>query len=296
MSVTFLKRITIPEYNAIDAVNYSTLKHILKSPRHFRHVRTAGTAQTEAMSLGLACHSATLEPDKFESDYSVWNQRTKSGRTSPRNGKSWDHFLRCNIGKTVITEKQYEIATVMRDSVRSDPTSMQFLVAGEAEVAMVWVDPITGLLCKGRVDWLARIDLEPVIVGLKTAVESGLDAFSRQSNRLLYHLQWAMYREGFVALTGEIPRVVEIAVESKPPHDPVVYEIGPDVIEPGIVLFRQAMGEVAKCRRTNTWPGQGRGEIVSLTLPSWAAGVPSDEDVSLDMTGIDMSALEGLEA
>lgn len=289
-------RIPVPEYNEIDAVNYSTLKYVLKSPRHYYHAKTIGTEQTPAMALGTACHCAILEPERFSDEFAVWDSQTKSGRSAPRTGKAWEHFRRVNAGATILTTKQYETAAAMRDAVRADPIAMQFLSEGDAEVALVWTDEATKLLCKGRVDWITRIDGEPVIVGLKTAADAGFDAFSRQSNRLLYHLQWAMYREGYHTITGEIPRVIEIAVESKVPHDSVVYEIGSDVIEPGLALYREALDEVARCRDKGVWPGQGGGEIVSLVLPAWAAGVPSDDEVALDMTGLDMSAIEGLES
>ncbi len=288
-----LSRIPLDEYYALtDAVNYSTAKWVLKSPRHFRHVADHGTDRTECMLQGTATHAAILEPDKFASDFVVWNVLTKngSGKVAPRTGSAWDHFQRCNPDKTIITEKQHALAVAMHDAVWADDTARPFLAGkGEAEVALVWTDPETGLVCKGRVDRLTDINGEPTIVGIKTAIESGADAMSKQSNRLHYHMQWAMYREGYRVITGQIPRMIEIVVESKAPHDPVTYEITEGVIQPGLNIYREALDEIARCTATGKWPGQGGGEIVSLTLPTWAAGIP--EDVGFDMTGI-----EGTEA
>jgi hypothetical protein len=88
--------------------------------------------------------------------------------------------------------------------------------------------------------------------------------------------------------------MVEIAVESKPPHDPVTYEIGIDVTGPGLIIYREALDTIARCGDLDEWPGQGGGQVVPLVLPAYAAGIPSDEDVALDMGGIEVAAgLEG---
>lgn len=250
---TFPQRIPIDAYNAIEAVNYSTLKHILKSPRHYRHAKDVGTVQTEAMIGGIATHVAVLEPERFAVDFVVWDAPTKngSGKVAPRTGAQWEHFKRLHPDKTILTVAQHEHALAMQEAVRADPSAAQFLQSGEAEVALVWTDEETQLLCKGRVDWITEIDGEPVIVGLKTAVESGPETFPKQANRLLYHLQWAMYAAGYETLTGKMPRVVEVVVESKPPYDPVTYEIGLDVTGPGLAIYREAMFELARCGDSN---------------------------------------------
>lgn len=302
-NVRFPQRIRIDVYNAIEAVNYSTAKYSLKSPLAYRHVVDNGTKTTGPMTLGSACHVGVLEPERFERDVVIWNEPTKKGdKVAPRNGGAWEHFKRLNAGKIILLQDEHDGVCSMRDAVRSDPVAAPFLERGEAEVAMVWTDPETGLLCKGRVDWITSglfdgdrfvsdPNGEPVIVGLKTAAEAGARMFAKQAARLYYHLQWAMYQEGYRVLTGRTPHMVEIAVESEPPHDTVAYEIGLDVTGPGLVLYHEALETIARCRKQGSWPGQSGGKIVQLVLPSYAAGIP--DDVALDMTGLEVGGLEG---
>jgi hypothetical protein len=102
-----------------------------------------------------------------------------------------------------------------------------------------------------------------------------------------------MYSEGFRLLTGEFPRVIEIVVESRAPHDTVVYDVGLEVLEPGRALLRTALDRLAQCGDCDEWPGQGEGKIQSMMLTPWAMGTVSDESVALDMSGIEVNGEEG---
>jgi len=58
------------EYQAIQAVNFSSLKMMRESPLHYRHALTAIRAESPAMALGSAVHCAVLEPGRFALEYS----------------------------------------------------------------------------------------------------------------------------------------------------------------------------------------------------------------------------------
>ena len=69
------------EYNEIDAINWSTLKHIQRSPAHFKYLLDNPPKQTAAQSFGVAVHEAILEPDKFQENYIIapdLDKRTKA--------------------------------------------------------------------------------------------------------------------------------------------------------------------------------------------------------------------------
>ena len=150
-------------------------------------------------------------------------------------------------------------------------------------MTLLWDDPATGLRCKARVDWLDESTPgEPRLVGIKTARRAGREPFARQAGEMMYHLQWAHYRAGYHAITQIWPEMVEIVVESSPPWDVVVYHPSELTIGAGEQLVRQALDDLAECRRLQAWPGQGRGEVVELELKPWAAGMPED-------TGLDWS-------
>ena len=158
----WLKRIPLNEYNALEAERYSHLKHILPSPRHYQHASEDGEESTPAMVRGDATHAAILEPERFASEYLTYPGAT-------RRGKDWDAWRSKHAEAVCITQSERELALEMSGAVRADPLCMRYLERGEAEIAMCWTDPATGIRCKGRLDWITEMDGEPVIVGIKTA-------------------------------------------------------------------------------------------------------------------------------
>lgn len=56
-------------YAAIEALNWSTLKHIAVSPRMLKWRTEHPRPETPALRLGTAIHCAILEPERFKADY-----------------------------------------------------------------------------------------------------------------------------------------------------------------------------------------------------------------------------------
>lgn len=273
------------DYRQIEAVNFSTLKHIRRSPRHYQHALQNGFTATKSMRLGTAAHIAVLEPERFLREFCLWTERKSNGDMMPRKGDKWRAFQAANPGKMDISEAEYEQAIAMKDAIRSDRLAMKYLGHGRPEVTIEWVDAETGILCKGRPDWLTDVDGIPCLTSLKTAADLDSVAFYRQCARLGYHLQDAMYADGYEVVTGKFPRVVVVAVESKPPYDVTVDIVPTDVLEVGRSEYRDALVKLKQCRAEDYWHGRCAGTERTLTLPMWA--VP-DEDDNLSDLGLEM--------
>jgi hypothetical protein len=256
-------------YAKTRGVSITRLKELKRSPLHFQYRRNAPDVETAPLRLGIAAHCATLEPERFERDYAIWTRRTDSGRLAPRTGKAWDEFEASAVadGRRVLTDKEYESAMAISRAVRSDETARKFLATGDPEVTMEW--QFNGRACKGRIDWHTQMDGGHVVVGLKTARDCRPFVFGSAAAKLGYHLQWAFYRDGYEAITGRVPAMVEIVVESAPPYAVATYVIPSDVIEQGREEYEDLMRILAECERENHWPGPVIGEQ-HLTLPSWA--------------------------
>lgn len=265
-------RIPFDDYQSIPALNISRLKEMKRSPLHYQHALT-NPKSTAALTLGTAAHTATLEPERFGRDFAIWSHRTESGRMSPRTGKRWDEFCIAHADKKIITEDECDAALAIAHAVRNDPVARSYLEAGDPEVTMQWA--FDGRACKGRVDWLTRLERD-VLVGLKSARDCRPFLFGAAAARLGYHLQWAWYFDGFITATGREPRVVEIVVESAPPHAVVVYDIPNDILEQGREEYLDLMRQLADCEDRNEWRGPAETELV-LSLPSWVYG--ADEDI-----------------
>ena len=273
------------DYWDIPGVNFSTLKELRRSPKHYRYRLEHPREATPSMSLGTAAHIATLEPDRFLREFCLWTERKDNGDMWPRRGPKWEAFLAANGGKKVISEEEYERAIALSRAVREDETAMRYLGFGKPEVAMTWRHDGTGLDCKGRVDWVTKADGGPCIVDLKSTRNADPHWFARDVAKMDYHLQLAFYADGFEAATGVGPRVVVVAVETAPPYDVVTYIVPPDVIEIGREAYTEALERLVECRRTKEWPGHGGDGEKILTLPAWA--VP-DEDDDLTSLGLEM--------
>lgn len=262
-------------YEELPGTNISSLKVLRKSPKHYRHYLENGRKATRALELGTAAHIAILEPERFLKEFALWDKKDDEGKTKARRGAEWKAFESANESKTIIRSDEYDLAIAIKDAVRADRVAMKYLAFGKPEVALTWNDEHTGMACKGRLDWLTEADGGPCIVDLKGTRDPNPIWFSRDCARLDYHLQMAFYGDAIEAITGEVPRVVVVAVEMAPPHDVVTYIVPEEVIEIGRDAYRQLLETLKDCTARNQWLGYGNGEEKTLTLPAWAA--PEEE-------------------
>jgi hypothetical protein len=265
MSGVIQPRVSWEAYCALPGTRVSHLKELRRSPLHYRHM-LANPTETTAMRLGTAAHTAVLEPERFQSTYAFWTRRTDSGRLAPRTGKHWDAFVAENPDRLFLSDAEAEAALTIQRAIRSNSAAMRYLGKGEPEVTMQW--DIDGHACKGRMDWLTHEHGRPIVVGLKTARDARPFLFGSQAAKLAYHFQWAYYFDGFRKIRGEDPRMVEIVVESKPPHAVAVYNIPADIIDQGRDEYLEMLALLQECQRKNEWPGPVIEEQ-DLTLPSW---------------------------
>jgi len=261
-------RVPWEEYLQMPGCSITRLKELRRSPQHYRH-RLLHPKETAPLSLGRAAHCAVLEPERFDRDHAVWGRRTKSGNLGPRNGKVWDAFKADNSGKSIITADEHAEVVAIQTAVRGNRDAMRYLASGDPEVTLQWY--VLDHLCKGRVDWLTTVEGEPILVGLKTSRDCRLYQFGSQAAHLGYHLQWAFYRDGYSTVTGKLPKVVEIVVESEAPHAVVVYVIPDEILQQGFEEYMALLEQLDECNRNKSWPGPAVGEQI-LSLPSWVYG------------------------
>jgi hypothetical protein len=268
---------TYQEYASIPAVNFSTLKEMARSPRHYRHRLTTPREDTAAMAFGRAVHTAVLEPDEFPKRYVLWDQ----GR---RAGKVWEQFLSANRDKEPLTASEYQTALDVRDAVRGDAVAAPYFSGeGESEVTLRWIDKDTGLDCKARLD--RRFPTTGgigYVVDLKTTRDAGADEFAKTVARLKYVHQMAFYCHGAEAVYGDEHRAVLVAVESDPPHDVCVYEVAPADLATAGDEVAALLQRVKECQESGVWPGRFT-EKQRLSVPYWAF---EQDDSEFDLTGL----------
>lgn len=260
--------LSVERYTSLDRTRISHLKEMYRSPLHYRYWMTA-TKKSPSLELGSVAHVAVLEPDRFEREFVIWDERTEGGKLRPRTGKDWEAFCDASKGKAIVRADEYGHACAMRDAVRGSAVGQKYLAGGGyAEVAMLWDDVATGRKCKGRADWITSVDGCDTLVGLKTTRDGDFRAFANQAARLLYHLQWAFYYDGYACATGRRARVVELVVESTRPHDVVAYIVPADVLELGREHYRELLVRLGECEKENRWPGRADREQL-FELPAY---------------------------
>lgn len=271
------------DYDRIDRINWSALKHMKRSPFHFREAaREKVDKDTDAMRVGRATHIATLEPERFRATHAVWD----GGR---RYGKEWDKFCEKNAGYEILTEDQYQQVVTISKAVLSHEIAARWLRAGSSEVTLQWTHLLPDLE-EGRpfpIECKARLDFAPNVAGvvdLKTTRDASPEAFGRQAWNLDYLGQAAMYQDGYAAVNGGVrmPYVI-VAVESAAPHAVQVYRVPERLLKLGRAMYVGFLETLAECRRQNRWPGYSDGEL-ELDVPRWAQAQNDDDDQ--DVTGL----------
>jgi hypothetical protein len=264
--------ITFDQYRAKEAVNFSSLKILAKSPRKYRYYLDNGIEPTDAMRLGRGTHTAILEPQRFLLEYALWPEKQKDGKANVRRGKKWDAFQAVNEDKTILTEKQYMLALEMAKAVRAEPTAKPFIdCKGEEEVSFTWAHRL-GFTCKCRVDWVT----DAAIVDMKSSQDATPRGFGRQCANYGYHMQAAFYQDAVRAVTGKTLPVVFIAVEKCAPFEVVCYETPLYVLQAGRLEYEELLVKLKECHERNEWPGINGGRVLELEPPAWGLGGDDD--------------------
>jgi hypothetical protein len=254
-------------YADIDAVNWSSLKHMRESPMLYRYRLSVPAKDTEPMALGRAVHTLVFEPAKFNLEYAIWD----GGR---RQGKDWDAYKLQHADATILREQDAEMVTELAEAIRRHPLVQPYLDGGEFERPITWTDEETGLACKAKPDWL--LARGRVLLDLKSCVSAEARRFGAVAARLGYHCQLAHYRNGVRAALWEPERVLIVAAEKDEPHDVAVYELDPELLYFGNEEVSELLRKVKACRQTNIWPGRYQGEQ-ALQLPAWVT-MDDEED------------------
>lgn len=257
------------KYEDIDAVNWSTLKHLRDSALHYRYRLHVAREDTPAMALGRATHTLVFEPAKFDDEFVIW----EGGR---RQGKEWEEFRDANKSKTIFKAGEIDAAFAMAEAVKRHPLVQPYLTDdGVFEQGITWMHQDT-IRCKAKPDWL--IPGQRILLDLKTCRSVDGRRFGAVAARLGYHCQLAHYRAGIQGALGWMPcRVLIVAVENEPPHDVAVFEIDEDTLHIGTVEVQELLARLHACRMSDRWPGR-YVEEQALQLPAWVYGSDDEDD------------------
>lgn len=228
-------------------VRFSSLKHIGRSPAHYRAALEA-SYDSPAMLFGRVVHAMVLG----HGSWTVYE--------GERRGKAWSDFKADNEGVDIITAQEFRRARDCADAVLNDPVAAPFLV-GDRERRIEWTH--NGRACRGTPDVIGA----DFITDLKTTTDASPGLFSRAALRMGYHAQLAWYQHGVeAALDRTCPSGVLIAVESKAPYAVTVLRLTDRAIAAGHKTWVAWFERLVACEESGVWPGYSQS-IVDLDVP-----------------------------
>jgi hypothetical protein len=257
----------VVKYADIAAVNWSSLRYMATSPRMYRWRLTHPEPRKESFVLGGAIHCAVLEPDLFSSRYGIY--------APVRNGKDWIAWQKANPGVESLKPDQFERVFSAAIAVRQDRVAAPLITRGRFEHIVTWVDEVTGIPCKGRLDYLREF-----VVDLKSTRDPAPSQFERAAANYGYAAQTAFYHDGATRaqLIDGRERPYIIAARSGGDFDVAAFQLTEQALEQGRAMYRSLLRRLAECTAANYFPGVAP-ELQQLSLPPWhpAAQIATDD-------------------
>jgi exodeoxyribonuclease VIII len=249
----FYENIQFSEYLADPAVNNSSLKIFSQSPAKFKYWRDNDKPATGTQTEGSALHCLILQPELFEKSF--------GSEAAPRKGSAarteWEED---NPHAVALTPNQWKNVHNMARSFENTPCTVakELLTEGTPELSVWFDDPLTGLRCKIRPDWLRDDD---IVIDLKSTKDGSPKGFFWEIKRWGYNHQAAFYKRGVdlayaaAGVKREVKAFIIIAIENFPPYEVAVYIITEEIIAEAQIQINASLERYAECLKTDVWPG-----------------------------------------
>ena len=243
---------------------YSALKQFAVSPLHYWHAMQGDYAESRSMKLGSGAHAML-----FEQPFKVFEGH--------RRGKAWDQYKDEHAGALILTSTEAAEARAMCDALRGNALAMSVLFA-------------PGVQHERRIDWCwngRAFRSTPDAFGprhladLKCLRSAHPDEVAKQSRKMQYHAQAALYRKALrEAGLSTVEDCYLVVVENAKPHPVTVLRFTPMALEQGersLVFWDE---QRRACEDANEYPGYVQS-VVDLDLPGDGMGdlvFPDDEE------------------
>lgn len=266
-----------------DAVNHSSLKFMRVSPKHYLWALKHPREDTDALQQGSLTHCMVYEPNAVSSRYVRAPNLHRGMLDATARSKGYDggkesaaqFDIEVAARKLIAVDPElWKNAEAMAAALHADPHAGPMIRGGFAEQLFTWVDSVTGIECRGRIDHIATR-----LTDLKTTRCIESRAFANQAVRLDYPSQLSFYKSGLEAngIACDEPPAL-IAVENEPPYDVAVYEFTEQDLAAGQRMWRSWLDRLKVCRERNEWPGVANNERMRIALPEWATATAEDDE------------------
>jgi hypothetical protein len=256
---------TRQEYEAIDALNQTSAKLLLKAPAKYAHDKANPRKDSKALREGIMTHAAVLDPEafaKFKPEPEA-DKRTKEGKEVHAYWASTlqPDDIRCKAD-------EYDNALSYADAVKQAMARYNIVpVATEVMLKADYMVPI-----KGSLDLIAE---DGYIYDIKTTAEEATPkGFGRQ---LIWSDDFKLQAAWYLLLCklnfGVRPKGFRfLVVEKEAPFLTAVFELHPDLIAEGETLMMSAIKAFEVCKSFNEWPAYPT-EVITIARPQSTAAI-----------------------
>lgn len=242
------------------SLSHTAAKRLLMSagPARFQAYLEAPRVAKPEFDLGSAAHALLLGVGSMPVDMGPDDWRSKEMRERVQ-------IVR-DAGEIPLKTADYRAVEAMAEAAKAHPLAAELLADGRPEVSLFATDPETGVVMRGRIDWLT----EHVGVDYKTTTEGGADpaTFAAHAVRYGYDLQAAWYLH-LAELCGlDLQSWAWIVQEKTAPYLASLLTASEDMLQLGRQKMRRALRLYADCMASGEWPGYETA--IEITPPAWA--------------------------
>ena len=254
---------TTSEYRQHPACNFSSLKHLLKSPAHYQAALQERVEETPAMRLGTLVHAMVLEDKEPTELYAI---KPPGLNLATKEGKEWKAAQTLEI----MSYDDLIAALEMKNSIIQNPHAKHALAQCPIRETPI-IETIFDVPCKALLDahgsdgngaW--------AILDIKTTDDASPDGFGRKVANYHYDFQASFY-SAILAQHHQLetrPFWMWIAVEKTAPYTCAVYAAA-EWEESGDLKMERILRDWKTCTESDNWP-QPFGGINQLPKPKWA--------------------------
>lgn len=263
-------------YDGIDEADYHADKTSLSvsgakkllppsCPAKFFHERENGQPPRRTFDFGRAAHAEVLGVGAEVVVVDAENWQTRAAREARDEAYA--------AGKTPVLKAEKARIAEMAVALRRNSLAAALLdpERGKAEQSGYFVDEITGVLRRFRLDWMPDTDGGRLLVpDYKSCASAAPAAIGKSVANYGYHMQDAWYRDGLHALgIAEDIAFLFVFQEVNPPYLVTVVQLDYTATEVGRRRNDQALQTYQRCTEAGDWPGY-TDDVELIHLPRWA--------------------------
>ncbi len=243
------------------SLSVSGAKTLLDLPARFRWQRQNPPEPKPEFLIGRAAHALVLGvgADIVEIEADSW--RTKAAAEAKAAALA--------EGKTPLLTKDHQMVQAMADRLAASEVPSLILSGSGTPEASLFVEDETGVVLRGRVDWLPEPADRMIVGDYKTAVSANPAEFDKAAANYRYHMQAAWYSDLIVdlGLASEVAFLF-VVQEKTAPYEVAVCQLTDVDLAIGRFQNRVAVATYAECTRSGVWPGYG-DHVHMVGLPAW---------------------------